>query len=166
MKATPFSFISLLAALLMLAATGRAVEPKCVSKSSYRTKLKDLGLVEVDQDVFHIIAGHHGGADHPDNYDFVRGRKWNQAISSNYDYINCYLAGETKCEKAVAISKQLGNFCDSKRSKNHKYYTGSSAAELHKLGEDALRDFRALERAKKRGDAFLSLTQGEARSEL
>ncbi len=91
--------------------------------------------MEQDQDVFHIIASANGGADHPDNYDFVRGRAWNIAIGNKFDDINCYMVGKSKCMKAVAISKVKAN------SKG-KVYQGPSAQKLYTMGESAMRDLR------------------------
>lgn len=119
-------------------------EADCVSMrtDTYRKKLGDL--VEQDQDVFHIIAKANGGADHPDNYDFARGRAWNIAIGTKFDHINCYQAGKMKCEKAVAISKLWGSHaCSKKDHPGHKKYDGPSAEELYKNGEALLRDLRA-----------------------
>lgn len=85
-------------------------------------------MVEDDQDVFHIISKKNGGADHTDNYHFVQNKHMNRAIGHKYDDLNCYLAGEAKAEKAVAISKQM---CG---------YKGPSAVELYKQGEERFRE--------------------------
>jgi hypothetical protein len=97
--------------------------------------------IEADQDVFHIIASDNGGADHPENYDLVKGNGFNRAIGSKFDHINCFMAGKLKCEKAVTVSKTLGSHTPS--ASKHKRYSGKSAAELYKEGEAWFRDARA-----------------------
>lgn len=42
------------------------------SRAQFRKLLQGLGLVEEDQDVYHIIASDHGGADHVSNYHFLQ----------------------------------------------------------------------------------------------
>jgi hypothetical protein len=109
------------------------------SRADYRKLLKGVGLLEDDQDVYHIISSENGGADHMDNYHYAQNGSWNRAIGANHDYINCFLAGKLKSEKAVAISRGQGN------SKG-KRYQGPDASVLYKLGEDAMRELRATNR--------------------
>lgn len=92
-------------------------------------------MIEDDQDVFHIIASSNGGADHANNYDFARGQAWNRAIGSKFDHLNCYMAGKSKCQKAVLVSQQLGN--------GRTLYSGKSAEQLYKEGEAYMRTARA-----------------------
>ncbi len=125
---------------------GELEDIKCMSRQSYRRSLQHL--IEDDQDVFHIISTDNGGADHKDNYDFVRGSNWNRAIGSKFDHINCYQVGKLKCTKAVAISILLGSYSCSKDHPKHKKYLGPSAAELYKLGEEVMRDLRARRRSR------------------
>lgn len=120
-----------------------------MSKKTYRNKLKELIDIEDDQDVFHIIAIENGGADHKDNYDFVRGNSWNRAIKNFHDDINCYMAGKKKCQKAVAVSKELGSHTCSAKHPYHKKYSGPSAEELYRRGEALMRDLRANVRGNK-----------------
>lgn len=123
---------------------------ECMSRKRYRT---DLGaFIEWDQDVYHIISVANGGADHQDNYDLGKGYGWNRAIGANFDHINCFLAGRTKCEKAVAVSMRLGSHTCTPGHRKHKKYTGPSAAELYRRGEAAWRDFRTQQRALQKGE--------------
>lgn len=92
--------------------------------------------IHPDQHVSHIIARAHGGADHPSNYDYVRGRAWNQMTQHRFDHIHCFLAGLSKCEKAVAISQELGSYTET--HPKHKKYTGPSALELYTRGQAAM----------------------------
>ena len=58
-----------------------------------------------------------------------------------FDHITCYLAGPTKCGKAVAISRALGNAYpagDPRRAA----YTGEAAEPLYRRGEAVFRDMR------------------------
>ena len=109
------------------------------SRADYRKLLKGVGLLEDDQDVYHIIASEKGGADHMDNYHYAQNGSWNRAIGANHDYINCFLAGKLKSEKAVAISRVQGSY-------KGKKYQGPDAEVLYKLGEDAMRELRASNR--------------------
>jgi hypothetical protein len=95
--------------------------------------------LESDVDVCHIISKKNGGADHPDNYDFVRGRSWNRMTSHKYDHVNCFLAGKESCQKAVVVSRVLGT------------YTGPDADELYEAGE----------RSVKRAFAFIKTMERE-----
>ena len=104
------------------------------SRAAYRKLLKNAGLLEDDQDVYHIISSENGGADHMDNYHYAQNGSWNRAIGANHDYINCFLAGKLKSEKAVVISRVQGS------------YDGPDAEELYKLGANAMRDLRAANR--------------------
>lgn len=83
--------------------------------------------IDGDRDVVHVISVKNGGADHPDNYDFVRGRGWNRMTRHEYDHINCFLAGREKCQKAVDVSRTLGT------------YDGPEAVALYAAGEKAFR---------------------------
>lgn len=107
-----------------------------MSRACYRRRLARLGLIERDQDVFHIIAAANGGADHPDNYHCGQNGSLNRAIGSRYDHINCYLAGRAKARKAVAVSRRLGS------------YRGPSAAKLYRLGERHFSTIRTTKRKK------------------
>lgn len=95
----------------------------------------------IDQDIFHIIAGANGGADHSDNYHFAQNRAFNRAIGDRYDHVNCYLVGLEKAKKAVLVSVQFSS------------YKGPSAEELYKKGEAFWRDRRSERREsdKKKG---------------
>lgn len=85
------------------------------------------GDMERDRDVTHIISVRNGGADHPDNYDFVRGRGWNRMARHEFDHVNCFLAGREKSQKAVDVSRVWGS------------YDGPSADALYDAGERAFR---------------------------
>ena len=114
-----------------------AAEPVCLplqSRNQYATFLRKSGLLEADQDVFHIIASANGGADHTHNYHFAQNQSWNRAIGSQHDFINCYIAGKIKAEKAVTISRSLGN--------GSITYSGPDALALYKMGEDIMRTMR------------------------
>lgn len=101
----------------------------------YRRHLENAGfIIEPDQDVVHIISEANGGANHPDNYAFVGNASWNRSIVEKFDHLNCYMAGKAKSEKAVAISKKIGN--------GKKLYDGESALELYKKGEAIMREIR------------------------
>ena len=111
----------------VIARTATFVRP--ISRYVYRKKIERLfgTPLETDVDVCHIISKKNGGADHPDNYDFLRGRTWNRMIQHNFDDVNCFLAGKEKCQKAVDISKKLNE------------YSGPSADELYSSGERAMK---------------------------
>lgn len=121
---------------------------RTMSRQTYRKRLeKTFGRPfesGSDQDVAHIISRKHGGADHPDNYDYVRGRRWNRMTQHRFDDINCFLAGRDKCQKAVDISKRLGT------------YDGPSADELYERGERLMKLF--LEHVSAHGIGRLSAT--------
>jgi len=111
-----------------------------VTRAQYARMLRASGLVlESDQDVYHIISSENGGADHPDNYHFVQNRSWNRQIGANHDHINCFMSGLIKSQKAVAISRLLGN-------NSGKKYEGPSAEVLHAAGANAMRGVRVQER--------------------
>jgi hypothetical protein len=104
------------------------VRATTMSRSVYRERIERLfGKIEGDKDVCHIISKANGGADHPDNYDFVRGRSWNRMLGNRFDDVNCFLAGKEACRKAVDISKSL---CD---------YSGPGADELYESGEQRMK---------------------------
>lgn len=111
------------AALIQRLSVKVKAKRKTVTRAQYRRRLRKLGLIESDQDVFHIIAVSNGGVDHPDNYHYAQNSSHNRSIGCRYDHVNCYLAGRTKARKAVAICKRLGT------------YRGPSAAKLYKAGE-------------------------------
>lgn len=107
------------------AGTSLAVAP--MSRATYRRHLaRTIGL-ERDRDVAHIISARNGGADHPDNYDYVRGRGWNRMARHEYDHVNCFLAGREKCQKAVDASRAFGT------------YEGPGAEDMYAAGEKAFR---------------------------
>ncbi|GAQ83111.1 hypothetical protein KFL_001360080 [Klebsormidium nitens] len=108
---------------------------EAMSRNAYRELLRKAYLLEDDQDVYHIIASENGGADHTHNYHYAQNQAWNRAIGAQHDYINCFMAGKIKAQKAVAISRELGN-------KKGKKYTGPSADELYHHGEDVMRGIR------------------------
>merc|ERR1719158_1632446 len=70
-----------------------------MGRKEYADTLKNLGLDLSGQDVFHIIANEHGGADHPDNYLYALGETFNRTIGSKFDALNCFLAGKEKALK-------------------------------------------------------------------
>jgi len=101
-----------------------------MTRQTYRKKLEQtFGAGHSDQDVIHIISRKNGGADHPFNYDYLRGRRWNRMTQHRFDELNCFLAGREKCQKAVAISRELGT------------YDGPPADELYERGEEMMRRF-------------------------
>ena len=108
------------------------------TRNKFRTKLQSLGLMEDDQDVFHIIAFNNGGSDHTDNFHFTQSAAWNRSIGDKLDAVNCYLAGRIKATKAVKISTEQGQ----KKSGKGKFYTGLSAEKLYKQGESLMRAAR------------------------
>lgn len=119
--------------IYLAARTVALVRP--MSRYAYRKRIAKLfgTPLETDVDVCHIIAKKNGGADHPDNYDFLRGRTWNRMVGHSFDDVNCFLAGREKCQKAVDVSKTLNE------------YTGPSADELYDSGELAMkRAFKVL----------------------
>ena len=106
----------------------RSASVRTMPRHEYRKKIEQLfGKVDADRDVCHIIARANGGADHPDNYDFVRGRTWNRMTGHRFDDVNCFLAGKEACKKAVDISRTL---CD---------YAGPGADALYESGERAMK---------------------------
>ncbi len=82
-----------------------------------------------DQDVCHIIAHGNGGADHIDNF-IVGSASLNRSAGRNHDYIFAYHAGLEQTRAAVAASVAL---CG---------YSGPSAEELVRKGEDVWRTLR------------------------
>ena len=95
-----------------------------MTRTIYRKKIEKMfGILTADVDVCHIISKKNGGADHPDNYDYVRGRTWNRMTGHKYDDVNCFLAGKEACQKAVDISIELND------------YSGPGASELYESGE-------------------------------
>jgi hypothetical protein len=104
-----------------------ALEPKAppetgeMSRKQYAKVLKDAGLDLTGQDVFHIIANSHGGADHPDNYLYALGSTFNRTIGDKHDAFNCFLAGKEKTEKAVRVSMKYGNAKDPRGKEIKKY---------------------------------------------
>lgn len=108
--------------------TRASITIRAMPRYAYRKKIEQLfGKIESDKDVCHIISKKNGGADHPDNYDFVRGRTWNRLTGDRYDHVNCFLAGRESCQKAVDISKTL---CA---------YSGPDATTLYDEGERAMK---------------------------
>lgn len=93
-----------------------------MSRARYRRRLVQLGLIEKDQDVFHIIAVSNGGVDHPDNYHYAQNSSHNRSIGCRYDHVNCYMAGLAKARKAVSICRKIG------------HYRGPTAATLYRMG--------------------------------
>lgn len=110
-----------------------------MTRAEYRKERHTQGRIEKDQDVCHIIASANGGADHPDNYEAC-GAGWNRSIGNSYDHLNCYMAGLHKCEKAVAVSRNIGSHTP--KSIRHKKYSGLAARELYIKGQNAMRDVR------------------------
>jgi hypothetical protein len=96
-------------------------KPIGMSRKQYAKVLKKAGLDLTGQDVFHIIANSHGGADHPDNYLYALGSTFNRTIGDKHDAFNCFLAGKEKTEKAVRISIKLGNVLDPRGREIKKY---------------------------------------------
>jgi len=112
-----------------------------MSRAKYAKLLRANGLLEEDQDVFHIISSENGGADHPHNYHYAQNRSWNRAIGANHDYINCFLAGKIKARKAVKVSREIGNY-------RGKKYDGPGAEDLYEAGENSMRKMRSENRKK------------------
>lgn len=105
-----------------------------MTTKEYRKRLKELDLLEDDQDVFHIIAHSNGGAEHTDNYHYAQNKSFNRQIGNRFDALNCYLAGKEKASKAVAISRIFGT------------YNGPDADKLYVKGEAFFRDARKQKR--------------------
>jgi hypothetical protein len=88
-------------------------------KDGVEKEVQPLGLEKIYADdnrtgsneglhVCHIISQANGGANHPDNYFLFSGEA-NGKFSNKLDHVNVYLVGKEKAEKAVKISRQLGN---------------------------------------------------------
>jgi hypothetical protein len=107
-----------------------------MTREEYRKHLTAFVVMGADQDVFHIIAHANGGADHALNYHFAQNRAFNRAIGDKFDHINAFLAGKEQTRLAVEASKRWSG------------YTGPSADELYKQGED----FWRVRRQERRSD--------------
>ena len=108
-----------------------------MSRKTYRKNMSGVFEPLRDQDVFHVIATGNGGADHHDNYDYVRSRSWNMMIGTRYDHVNCFLAGYEKSKRAIEASMEIGSYTD--KDPRHTKYTGPGAEELCERGEKAMR---------------------------
>ena len=102
---------------------------KGMSTADYAKALNNSlgGQALEGQKMCHIIANANGGADHPDNY-LTLGSKFNKCIGARYDYLNCLLAGQAQTERAVLVSKKMGNKPRSAKQEK-KYYEFQSSSQ-------------------------------------
>ena len=112
-----------------LKARTKLTRNESMGRKEYADTLKNLGLDLSDQDVFHIIANEHGGADHPDNYLYALGKSFNRSIGSKFDALNCFLAGKEKALKAIKISEEIGNRDDPRGKPVKKYIRKAASLE-------------------------------------
>lgn len=113
---------------------------KGMTRQQYRKFLVGAqGKEELEgQDVFHIIAESNGGANHPHNYLKTLSSSFNRSLGDKYDHFNCYLAGLLKTERAVTISKEIGNYKFQSSSKSDatveaQYLVGRGTALMTRL---------------------------------
>ena len=140
------------------------------TKERFAQRLIRAGLLERQpgarhegQHVFHIISASNGGPDHTDNYLYALGGSFNIAIGDRFDHLNCFLAGRSKAQKAVAIAMRVASddslhrFIDRRgRQRAKTFWEGrhmpvaneagmdaeKTADELYKMGQDLFRDMR------------------------
>ena len=89
------------------------------------------------QDVFHIIADSHGGANHPDNFLYALGSPFNRTIGDRHDALNCFLAGQEKALKAVESSVKYGSYSLKLGNSNEE-----EAKKLHEEGRKVIRSLQ------------------------
>jgi hypothetical protein len=135
-----------------------------MSTKAYGKLLKDYGLMDADQDVFHIIAALHGGVDHVDNFIYALGSSFNRSIGNQLDPINCFLAGKAKAKKAVeravvvAINPRLRHHIDKRNKPSTPLYTNSihrykDGDELYAEGQGLMKAITREGRAQRTGSA-------------
>jgi hypothetical protein len=125
------------------------------TRKQYRKWLMDHGFNLNGQDVNHIIASQHGGADHIDNYLYTTGNKYNRGIKGDFDAFNCSQAGKEMTKRAIAackLAEKLKDVCPNaveKRAGNKKrtywsegVHAGKTAEELIEQGQNWFRTFR------------------------
>jgi hypothetical protein len=72
----------------------------------FRRFLIQNGFDVEGQDVHHIIASHHGGADHVDNYLYTAGQSFNRGHGANFDALHCHQAGVHQVRRAIKACKR------------------------------------------------------------
>ncbi|CAE8645173.1 unnamed protein product [Polarella glacialis] len=96
-----------------------------MSRAAYRKRLQDAGLLQRDQDVFHIIASANGGPDHPDSYLGALGASFNRSIGCRFDALCCFIAGLEKTEKAVRRALEAERLYRSDPARKPRVYSKS-----------------------------------------
>jgi len=93
-----------------------------ISLKRYRLVCSDIGIDMQDKHVSHIIARANGGADHFDNY-IPFPKYLNLQFGNRMDHLMCFLVGEEQAEKAIVVSRQLGN-------RKYGTYTGAVSTSM------------------------------------